>query len=586
MPTVRIPLVGSFNQRGLAADIDLSLNIDQRFLNCTFNAVKNPITGGVNLYVEKRPGWGADSLIENGSPSTGLLKPQTLNAALSAFGNASSNIYYGTTLLGAMSGRAISFTETIISGKTFIAMRSSDGTGWYYPSDAKDVTSFVANTSSGVATVTTYANVSSLGLYSGQAVSSNSITEGTRLTSLAVTSFLMNANATATSTSTFITKTALAQIVDPNFVSTGTRISGFAEMDGFLFYATDDGNVRNSGLNVMTTFPAGGFLAANISPDPPNSILRHKNVIGVMGTASLEAFNNVGLTPSPLGRLPYLFSKTGSLGQESVATIENDIYFVGSANYGDIQVFRMRELGVTKVSNSVVDNILGSISGSGVTAYLSGFQMGGYNYLSVSLSVGIESPEDVLLESGDMILLELGDLILLESTPTASFTRQLIYNCDLNIWAEWDAKVATFITGGGGLSYNNLLASSRFNTIGKVYRINVAADGELYTDDTTSYSLEIRTSRIDHGTNRRKYVRRIRLISDKPTSGTTTLEANDNDYASSSWYTLGTFDMTVMSPSVSRCGSYDGGRAYRLTHSTNGPFRAQALEVDFDIGLA
>ena len=107
MQTVRIPFVGSYNQRGLAGSADLTANLDQRYLNCTFDVVRNPITDKLTLYVQRRPGWSTDSLVAAGSASTGCIHPQSFNATLSAFGETNSVIYYGQSSVGTITGRAL-----------------------------------------------------------------------------------------------------------------------------------------------------------------------------------------------------------------------------------------------------------------------------------------------------------------------------------------------------------------------------------------------------------------------------------------------------------------------------------------------
>ena len=73
MPTVRIPLVGSFNQRGVDADAALSSSQDQRFKNCVFSVAQNPVTGKMSVYVEKRPGWVIDSLVSSDTSVSGTI---------------------------------------------------------------------------------------------------------------------------------------------------------------------------------------------------------------------------------------------------------------------------------------------------------------------------------------------------------------------------------------------------------------------------------------------------------------------------------------------------------------------------------
>lgn len=97
MSTVRLPLVGVNNQRGIDATSVVLLGKDQRFVNCTFDLVKNPITGKATVYVEKRPGWGVQSTPAAGSVSTGAIRTDQLGTIVSAFGATNSTIYDGAT---------------------------------------------------------------------------------------------------------------------------------------------------------------------------------------------------------------------------------------------------------------------------------------------------------------------------------------------------------------------------------------------------------------------------------------------------------------------------------------------------------
>lgn len=583
MPTVRIPLVGSFSQRGMDADAALVLAEDQRFKNCVFNVVQNPVTGKATAYAEKRPGWVQDSIPASGSPSTGLIVPQSFTATISAFGDTNSTIYSGTTSVGAITGRAVSFGETIISSVKYITIKSSDGTGWYYADGAKDDLTYVGDTHNGTAIIDSLDNTT--GVYSGQAWSGTGVAAGARvLTVDSASQITLNANSTADGTDITFTKTPIAKILDAQFDTSGNPNGAFVEMDGFLFY-TDGTSVKNSDINSIINYTAGASKSADMSPDNVVGIARSKNVIIVFGTGSYQGFQNAGYSSgSPLERIAQTFNLVGCQGQSTIATMENDIYFLGSSQYGDVTAWRIRGLTPSKISPGFVDKIMGTVNATQGTNYVSAFHLGGEEYLLVTMSNAQEGTTgNILLESGDALLLESGDNILLEGNASedAAFSRQLVYNTELNIWSEWDAMVSTFVVGQGYSSNNAILATSRFGTGGKIYRINPAADGNVYTDDGTAYDMEIRTAKIDHGSNVRKIIPRIRLIADTQTSGSVTLEASDDDYQT--WKTLGTFDLTRDDKTIHRCGSYKGGRAYRLTHSAAAAFRAEAIEIDYEM---
>ena len=583
MPKVRIPLVGSFSQRGMDADAALTLAEDQRFKNCVFNVVQNPVTGKSAVYAEKRPGWVQDSIPASGSPSTGLIVPQSFTATISAFGATNSTIYYGTTSVGAITGRAVTFGETIISSVKYIVIKSSDGTGWYYADGAKDDLTYVGDTHNGTAIIDSLDNTT--GVYVGQAWAGTGVGASARVLSVdSASQITLNVNSTADGTDISFTKTPIAKILDMDFVTTGNPNGAFVEMDGYLFY-TDGTNVRNSDLNSITAYTSTAFKAADMSPDNVVGIARSKNVIIIFGTGSFQPFQNAGYaTGSPLERVAQGFSLVGCQGQSTIATMENDIYFLGSSQYGDVTVWRIRGLTPSKISPGFVDKIMGTINATQGTNYVSAFQLGGEEYLLVTLSNAQEGTTGrLMLESGDSILLESGDDILLEGNAAedAAFQRQLVYNTELNIWSEWDAMVATFVVGQGYSSNNAILATSRFGTDGKIYRINPAADGNVYTDDGTAYSMEIRTARIDHGTVDRKFIKSVKLGADTQSSGTVTLEYSDDDYQS--WRTAGTFDLTKADKMIHRVGSYKGGRAYRLTHSAAAANRMEYVEIEYEV---
>lgn len=589
MPTARIPLVGSFNQRSIDGSHSLTIAEDQRFLNCAFNVVTNPVTGKATAYVEKRPGWVQDTVVSSGIASTGLIKPQTFTSPFSAFGETNSAVYVGQINVGTITGRALHFTDTQISASTYVALKSSDGTGWYYPDGAKDITSYLGDTISGDFRITTVAVLT--GVYSGQLITSAQIGAGSRVTSvnLATSTIGLSVAASATSTGSIITKEPIAKILSANFVSSAIYHSAFAPMDGYHFYATDNGYINNSDLNSISVYSANARIAVQQSPDPPVAVATQKNAVVVFGLNSKEVFQNAGLASgSPLQRVTQAAERIGCIDQRSVTSIENDIFFVATPYEGDMGVYQMREFAAKRISRASEDRILGTAATNGAI-YASSFRLGGYVYAVFTISLAQDGPaSDLLLETGDMILTENSDLVLLEDTPaqSASFVRQLVYNATLNIWGEWDCTLATFVDSVGSGTNNQIIATSRFKTDGKIYKIDPVSAGAVYTDDGVTISTEIRTSKIDFGTDTRTYVEEVSLIADTVSSAavsTVSLYWSDDDYQS--WKGPLYFDMTSQNKRVTRLGAHYGGRAYKLLHTAAGPFRAQALEITYRKGL-
>jgi hypothetical protein len=469
-------------------------------------------------------------------------------------------------------------------------IKSSDGTGWFYADGAKDTLTYTAdgNNSTTITDIKVAGVPSVAGLYVGQKLTAGTnIAAGSRIVSIDSAAFSAVLD-TATTGGAFndltITKEPISKIISSNFVTSGTYVSAFVEIDGFLIY-TDGDSVNNSDLNSVTAYSASGTLSPNLVPDEPRAVARQKNAVIVFGSASKEVYSNAG-NPfgSPLQRQPDLLERIGAIDQRSVTTLENEIYFVSSPYEGDIGVYRIRGLASERISTPTVDKIIGTVSSTGGAFYASSFRLGGYPYFGLFLSISGEEVNLMLLENGDEILLENDDSIIMENDPASvpSFVRFLVYNAGLNLWSEWDSTKGTYIDSVGSGNNNQIFATSRVETDGKIYTINPVSDGELYQDDGDAYSMEVRTSKTDFGTENRKYGISVSLLGADIQTGTATLEYSDDDYQT--WTTAGTFDLTQSNPRITRVFDFEGARAWRLTHSDNTPFRAKALKFNFNVG--
>lgn len=580
MPTLTLPFVGVHNQRGISGQAAIIAGQDQRFVNCTFDLIKNPVTGNATVYVEKRPGWGVASLVAAGSISTGAIRTDQIGSIVSAFGDTNSAVYDSVNSIGTITGKALHFSETIIGSIGYVLIRSSDGTAWYYAEDAATTLTYTGNTH----TNTTVDGIASTtGMYSGQAVSGTNIVGGTRILSVdSATAITLDTATTGTTAGVTITKTPIAKILDADFVTTGSNISTFADLDGYLFYCNDDGYLYNSDLGSIISYSASNKIAANMSPDVPVAIARHKNLIICFGNNSTEFFQNSGYAAgSPLSKVEQYYKRVGAQSQSAVVPLEDDIYFVSSSRDGDTKIERLRDLSIQKVSTPHVDTLIGTASEFGSNIYLNAFNLGGYSYVTATIIPA--SSGFLQLEDDFLMLLESGDAIILD-VNTSALARMMVYNVDLNIWNEWDTTLLTFIRGLGSDTRNQIFATSLINTSGKIYLINPSGDGELYQDDGSSYTMTIQTARMNFGTNFWKFIKSVQLVCDKQASGTATLEYSDDDFAT--WTTWGTFDLTTMNPILYQGGAHQGGRAYRLTHSANTAFRAESLIFDYEVGTS
>ena len=74
------------------------------------------------------------------------------------------------------------------------------------------------------------------------------------------------------------------------------------------------------------------------------------------------------------------------------------------------------------------------------------------------------------------------------------------------------------------------------------------------------------------------------MIADTVTTGTAYLYWSDDDYQT--WKGPLSFDMSKKRKQVNRVGAHYEGRAYKVVHYDNAPFRVEALEIGYRVGLS
>lgn len=565
MPSVTIPLAGQPNTRHQTQLSDQSgqvRDIDQRFKNCDFDVVKNPITGDAKMYVQKR--WGLSSYTSTGSAGGGTaLLVSVTGDILVSFKIGSADFYINATSVGPIDSHALHITEASISGKQYYFITSANNEGWYLVSDSYSQTAYTGNRTSGSPIIT---GVGTTGMYPGQAITGDAgIPANTRILSVdSATQITLTANATSgAATSTALTKTPVAKFIDADFPA--AIVGKFVFLDGYLF-VIDQTNKRiyQSALNNINSWAASDYITVQSSGEQTAGIARVGNRIAALCAGSIEFFYNAGNpSGSVLTSQKELFRRIGVSGgsssdsSSSVAVYAysgDTVYFLGTEGGQSRGVYAMFGTEIKKISTPEVDRQI-SRSGTSIYWFISAFHDRGKNYVVVSES----------------------------NTPNRNF----IF-CDVGGWSEFTFLSSRNIFSGGVTSYTGtsitdtsmvFMVSGASAANGIVFRLR----NDIYQDNGSSFTLSCQTSKTDFGTEKRKTINSVALLgADIQSSGTATLEYSDDDYAT--WTTAGTFDLTTSNPRIYRCGSFKGGRAWRLTHSANTAFRAQALKFEYKEG--
>lgn len=561
MPSVTIPLAGNHNTRDQIQLSDTTGNIDQRFRNCDFDVVKNPITGDAKMYIQKR--WGLSSYTSTGYAGGGTaLFVSVTGDILVSFGIGAAGLYINSTSAGTI-GHALHITEASISGVQYYFITCANGDGYYLVEDAIDQTSYTGNRTSGSPILTGMSSIS--GMYVGQEITGTGIPANTRILSIdSATQITLTANATSgAATSTTLTKTPVAKFIDADFPA--EIVGKFVYLDGYLFIM-DKTNKRiyQSALNNINSWAASDYITVQSSGEATAGIARVGSRIAALCAASIEFFYNAGNpSGSVLTSQKELFRRIGCGGGSDIDSASvvpvyaysgDTVYFLGTEGGQSRGVYAMAGTEIRKISTPEIDR---QISRSGTSVYwlISAFHDRGKNYVVVSEN----------------------------NSPYRNF----IYS-DVGMWSEFNFLNSRNIFSSGITSYTGsattdtstvFLVSGDSSANGIVYRLR----NDIYQDNGSSFTLTCQTSKTDFNTDNLKTIKSVALMgTDIQSSGTATLEYSDDDYTT--WTTAGTFDLTKVNPRIFRCGSFRGGRAWRLTHSANTAFRAQALKFEYEIG--
>lgn len=299
-PNVSVPLVASFNQRGLAGYTQAVTNSDDQIkLNSIYEPIQNAATGKNTLYLSKRPGvklltgtWGTSSQIsylhDIDVDGAGPVLFYTVGDDIITENGAS-------TLITTAAGYAPAFVDkTMLANDVYLVLQLRNSTG--------GMTHWLSN---------------------------NLAVGFTQFTT-----------------------------------SAGSDRGKMEFLDGYAFTTdvNDGGQIYNSQLNTLSTWPASNFVTRRAKLDQATGLGRFGSQLISWGTASMEVYRNAG-TPfgSPLEFVPSLTQEYGLERVDVVgmrhyyAIVGGKLYWKGANPHG---VFAYNGQTVEKVSSLAVDKIL------------------------------------------------------------------------------------------------------------------------------------------------------------------------------------------------------------------------------------
>lgn len=210
-----------------------------------------------------------------------------------------------------------------------------------------------------------------------------SVSRGTLLTTTGPVSMADNGTQLAIADGTrgyvlTLASNSFAQITDADFPGT----SRFVFLDGyFCFPIPDTGQFGITGLYDGTSVDALDFATAEGSPDLTVTVLADHRELWVFGTRTIEVFFNSGDPDFPFDRIQGAFIEYGCGAAESVAALDNTIYWLGSGERGQHLVFRATGYQPQRISTHAIEHAISTYteaSRAGARAYT--YQSEGHSF--------------------------------------------------------------------------------------------------------------------------------------------------------------------------------------------------------------
>jgi hypothetical protein len=150
----------------------------------------------------------------------------------------------------------------------------------------------------------------------------------------------------------------LAEITDVDF--TARKANAVVYKDGYFVFAAADGSVFfNSSLNDPFTFSGLDFGTAEINPDKIIGLHVNHNELYVLGSKTIELFQNVGGSGFPFQRIPGANIQKGVHGGFSVSEFDNTFTFIGGGIDEGSAAWKVTgSSSAVKISTSAIDSAI------------------------------------------------------------------------------------------------------------------------------------------------------------------------------------------------------------------------------------
>ncbi len=219
-----------------------------------------------------------------------------------------------------------------------------------------------------------------------------------------------------------------------------------AQLDGYFIANTSQGQFYISEINDGLIWNASDFATAESSPDGLVRVIGAVNQLILLGSRTVEYWNNTGNEDFPFERVAR--AQIGCASPYSVIELDNSVIWVGQTKEGQGTIYQTSGYTPTRISTFAIEYILGKISD------LSGLRA--YSYL----------------KDGHLFYILTGDKL-----PTT-----LVYDLSTGLWHERaylenSGFYSTHKGASGMFAFNKILVGDKNN--GNIYHMSL----NYYDDD-------------------------------------------------------------------------------------------------------
>lgn len=315
-------------------------------------------------------------------------------------------------------------------------------------------------------------------------------------------------------------------------------------LDGYIFLAAAGGQtIWNSNLNDPTTWPADGFIDAEMYPDNLVTLAKQQNYLVAVGGASIEFFyDNANATGSPLQRNAPAVAQIGCPAGDTVNQTEDQLIFVGNTQAGGRTVWVIKGFQPTEIATEPVREALDN----------------------EGINIGISSAMTVQCAGHKWYIINL-----------YGAGRTFVYDFEEQMWHEW----STGLSDAFNWKYTTDSIVGLPFVVGPTGIMGYLDPG-AFDDSGSPIYCQVTTSKIDFDTIMRKRFFRLSLATDAPNGNVSepmSISWSDDDYTT--WIGPVTMELNASYPTITQLG-YSRRRAFQFLYTQSFPLRMESFEVD------